>query len=240
MATQLVLPSPDYTITDAGTDDVGGTAGPGFASVKLSSNFNTMTDRTNSGRLLTRAAAYQLWSISIGYNPMTRAEFDPVYSFLMQRRGGLLPFFVELPQYKNPKNSTFATTIGTRTFTVSGGTRLAGSTSLTFTTPVTTPAYSVDTYGGPKPGDFFTLSSSVVSNLYKVYMVTTVTAVSHGFTLKFSPGLEKDITAPTAGTVTGKFKNILFRVVASKDIQEYSLNTENLYSFGLELEEALA
>lgn len=235
MATQLVLPSPDYTITDAGTDDVGGTAGPGFASVKLSSNFNTMTDRTNSGRLLTRAAAYQLWSISIGYNPMTRAEFDPVYSFLMQRRGGLLPFFVELPQYKNPKNSTFATTLNTKTFTVSGGTRLAGSTELTFSNGT----YNSGTQGTPKPGDFFTLSSTVASNLYKVYMITTVnhSAGVNTFTLKFSPGLEKDITA---GTVTGVFKNIKFRVVASKDIQEYSLNTENLYSFGLELEEALA
>jgi hypothetical protein len=235
MADRIILPSPDYTITDAGTDDAGGTAGPGFASVKLSSNFNTMTDRTNSGRLLTRATAYQLWSISIGYNSMTRAEFDPVYAFLMQRRGGLLPFFVELPQYKNPKNATFTTTLATKTFTVSGGTRLAGSTELTFTNAT----YDSGTNGAPKPGDFFTISSSLVSNLYKVYMITTVNhnAGTNTFTLDFSPGLEKDITS---GTITGKFKNILFRVVASKDIQEYSLNTENLYSFGLELEEALA
>lgn len=235
MADRIILPSPDYTITDAGTDDAGGTAGPGFASVKLSSNFNTMTDRTNSGRLLTRAAAYQLWSISIGYNPMTRVEFDPVYAFLMQRRGGLLPFFVELPQYKNPKNSTFTTTLATKTFIATGGTKLTGSTEISFTRNAG--SYDLATEGGPKPGDFFTLSSSLVSNLYKVYMITTVTAITNGFALKFSPGLEKDITS---GTITGKFKNILFRVVASKDIQEYSLNTENLYSFGLELEEALA
>jgi hypothetical protein len=197
-----------------------------------------MTDRTNSGRLLTRAAAYQLWSISIGYNPMTRAEFDPVYSFLMQRRGGLLPFFVELPQYKNPKNAAFAALANT--FKATGGTGLAGSTSLTFTTNST---YTLSATNGPKPGDLFRLSSPIASNLYKVYMITTVTSTTNGFIVTFSPGLEKSITIDTftgPNVVTGVFKNIKFRVVASKDIQEYSLNTENLYSFGLELEEALA
>lgn len=234
MAVQLVLPSPDYKITDSGEDLITGSPGPGFASVKLSSNFNTMTDRTNSGRLLTRAVAYQLWSIGITYNPMTRTEFDPVYSFLMGRRGGLLPFFVELPQYKNPKNSTFASALATKTFTVSGGTRTAGSTSLVFSG---NNGYTVASNGTPKPGDLFTISSSLVSNLYKVYMVTSVVPGTTTFTLNFSPGLEKDISF---GTITGKFKNILFRVICPKDIQEYSLNTENLYSFSLDLEEALA
>lgn len=237
MAIQLVLPSPDYTITDAGTDDVGGTTGPGFASVRLSSNFNTMTDRTNSGRLLTRAVAYHLWNIAITYNPMTRAEFDPVYSFLMQRRGGLLPFFVELPQYRNPKSSTFSTTCNTTTFTLGGAYRTAGSVDLTFSG---NNGYSYSATNCPKPGDIFSLSATSFTNCYKVYIVTSVTGSGSTFTIKCSPGLEKDFTALSAGTVTAKFKNVKFRVVASKDIQEYSLNTENLYSFGLELEEALA
>ena len=51
------------------------------------------------------------WNIDIGYNPMTQAEFLPVYNFLLQRSGPLNPFYVSLPQYRVPQNSVFSTAI---------------------------------------------------------------------------------------------------------------------------------
>ena len=102
-----ILPDPNNAIGDAG--ETGGTAGPGFASVQLTSEQPTMRDFTNSGRILARAIARHQWKISINYNPMTETEFNRVYSFLLHRRGGLNPFFVSLPQYRVPQNSTFAT-----------------------------------------------------------------------------------------------------------------------------------
>jgi hypothetical protein len=39
---------------------------------------------------------------------LTRAEFEPIYNFLLNQRGGLKPFFVSLPQYRVPQNAVFA------------------------------------------------------------------------------------------------------------------------------------
>ena len=74
---QNVLPDPNNKIADAGqiggaTNQPAGTAGPGFASVKLSSRQPMLRDITNSGRLLSRAVASHRWTINITYNPMTR------------------------------------------------------------------------------------------------------------------------------------------------------------------------
>ena len=87
-----ILPDPNNAIGESG--QTGGTAGPGYSSVKLSSEHKMMNTRTKSGRLISREVSGHKWNISISYNPMTRAEFEPVYSFLLQKRGSLTPFFV--------------------------------------------------------------------------------------------------------------------------------------------------
>ena len=107
---QNILPDPNNTIGSAG-QSVGGGTGPGFASVKLSSENKVAKSQTNSGRLIARAIAYHSWKVNISYNPLTRTEFEPVYSFLLHRRGSINPFFVSLPQYRLPQNSTFASYI---------------------------------------------------------------------------------------------------------------------------------
>ena len=79
-----ILPDPSNPIGDAGqalATNSGGVAGPGFASVKLSSNRNTMVDKTNSGRSVARSIAGHTWKVGITYNPLTRDQFEPVYSF---------------------------------------------------------------------------------------------------------------------------------------------------------------
>lgn len=90
MAIQNILPDPNNLINTAGLDS--GTASPGFASVKLSSNQPIMRDRTRSGRLVSRAVSYHLWNIDISYNPMTKSQFNPIYGFLLEKQGSLKPF----------------------------------------------------------------------------------------------------------------------------------------------------
>ena len=105
-----ILPDPNNKIGDAGqTDATNGTAGPGYASVSLSSEQKLIMSRTNSQRVSARAIAGHKWNIDIGYNPMTQTEFNPVYSFLLQRNGEIAPFYVSLPQYRTPQNSVFST-----------------------------------------------------------------------------------------------------------------------------------
>jgi len=119
MAFQNILPDPNNTIGDTGKATVGG-AGPGYKSVSVTSNQAVMNERTNSGRLITRVASGHSWELAITYNPLTRAEFEPLNSFLLHKKGGLLPFFVSLPQNKAPQSTTFAKTVRPTTEAVGG------------------------------------------------------------------------------------------------------------------------
>ena len=53
--------------------------------------------------------------------------------------------------------------------------------------------------------------------------------------ITLNPPLVRDVTS--VGRVT--FKDPLFKVILPKAVREYSLNTDNLYKFGLKLEEYL-
>lgn len=233
---QNVLPDPNNTLGNAG--QVAGSAGPGYASVSVTSEQPMLRDRTNSGRILARSVAGHKWKINISYNPMTRADFEPVYTFLLQRRGPLNPFFVSLPQYRVPRDSTFATYAASTNLEAISGVN-AGATSAL----IGRSGYSNTTNKTPLPGDLFTLNATN-SNHKKAYMVTRVETTadyqasatqpsSTQVRIHFTPGLSKAIVAGDDFV----FHNPLVKVVMTGDVQEYSLNTNNLYSFSLNLEE---
>ena len=114
------LPDPSNKIGDAGQADSSGSAGPGFASVKFTSEQPSSISRTNSGRVISRAIVGQRWKIQISYNPMTREQFEPIYAFLQEKRGRLQPFFVILPQYSTSRDSTLNRTVTTNTAVSAG------------------------------------------------------------------------------------------------------------------------
>lgn len=233
---QNVLPDPNNTLGSAG--QVAGSAGPGYSSVSVTSEQPMLRDRTNSGRILARSVAGHKWKFKISYNPMTREDFEPVYTFLLHRRGPLNPFFVSLPQYRVPRDSTFATYAASTNLEAAGSVA-AGATSAL----IGRSGYSNTTNKTPLPGDLFTLNATN-SNHKKAYMVTRVETTadyqassaqpsSTQVRIHFTPGLSKAI-------VTGDdfiFHNPLVKVIMTGDVQEYSLNTNNLYSFSLNLEE---
>ena len=224
------LPDPNYKITESGNNSSGGLAGPGFKTVKFSSEQPTSFSRTNSGRVITRAIVGHNWKINITYNPMTRDQFEPVYSFLLEKRGRLKPFFVALPQYSSSRTTTSGT------ISVDGAAS-AGATNI-----------KVDGFGsvtgGLRPGDMFTITDSNNSNHKKIYQITRVADNTNRLTTDtiatderryyITPPLEKDVS----NNSTLVYSEPLVRVVQTADIQEYSLGTNNLYSFALNLEEA--
>lgn len=237
-AFQNVLPDPNNTIGTAG--QTAGSVGPGFASVKFTSEEPLLRDRTNSGRVLARSIVAHKWRINISYNPMTRDEFEPIYSFLIHRRGAMNPFFVSLPQYRTPRNSTFASYAASNNLEATG-TVAAGATQAL----IAKTGYSNSTNNTPLPGDLFTISGTN-SNHLKAYMVTRVEKTGSGNYLStsaqpstnqvrihFTPGLSKEIG-------TGDdfiFHNPLIKVITAGDIQEYSLGTDGLFQYSLNLEE---
>ena len=225
------LPDPAYKITEAGDNHSSGTAGPGFASVKFSSEQPVSISRTNSGRVISRAIVGHRWKINISYNPMTREEFEPVYSFLLEKRGRLKPFFISLPQYNSPRTSTSGT------ISVDGGITAGASN------------FKVDGFGsvtgGLRPGDMFNFNSSN-SNHKKAYQITRVLTNADYLTGGTQPASEERIyyvTPPIEKAVEDNAtinygSDTLIRVVQTADVQEYNLGTNNLYQFNLSLEEA--
>tara|TARA_R110000796_G_scaffold88216_2_gene189958 strand:- start:4547 stop:5188 length:642 start_codon:yes stop_codon:yes gene_type:complete len=210
MAIQNTLPDPNNQITDAGQSG-SGSFGPGFQSVKLSSVQPIMRDRTNSGRIISRSHAYHKWEVQISYNPLTREEFDPIYTFLVDKRGSLAPFFVSLPQYR-----------------AQGSTAITGRTISTSVTAGKTTVI-VNSSTNMKPGMLFTIADSQDSSHTKAYMVTQVSGTS----VKISPALAKDVI----GGAALNFADPKLKVIQTSDTREYTLNTNNLYSFALKLEE---
>jgi hypothetical protein len=238
-----ILPDPNNSIGDAGQS--GGSAGPGYSAVRLASEHEIMNTRTNSGRLVSRETSGHKWTIDISYNPMTREEFEPIYTFLLQKRGSLSPFFVSLPQYKKPRDTAFALFVASNNFQpVFDG--IAGSTNLM----IKKTGYVRATHGTPKPGDIITITDTSDSNHKKAYQITRVETESNylvGTTppeddngelrIWFTPSLQRNVESTTSVI---NFNNPLFRVILKNDVQEYTLDSSNLYSFSLKLEEAQA
>jgi len=249
-----ILPDPNNPIGEAGqalATNSGGTAGPGFASVKLSSNRKTIVDKTNSGRSVARAIAGHTWKVGITYNPLTRDQFEPVYSFLLSRLGRLNPFYVILPNQSTSRNSTFATYAASNTISVEAAsetdTRIpAGRTYMIID------GFSASS-NEPKPGDMFNVTDPDNGNHVKAYRTTRIETADNydallpdGNTnyplandterrIHFTPPLTYSIL----DNATLNFINPKVRVRLADDVQEYSLGTNNLYKFDLQLEEAL-
>ena len=178
-----------------------------------------------------------MWKINVTYNPMTRAEFEPIYSFLLQRKGRLNPFYIVLPNQSASRNSGF-----TSTSIEADGEHAAG---LDYMKQDTFPTSSSST-AVPAIGDMFTISDDSDSLHTKAYRITRVTnntdylagqqpATNERY-VYFTPNLQRKVYDNADIT----YINPQIRVILTNDVQEYSLGTNNLYQFSLSLEEAQA
>tara|TARA_Y100001937_G_C7095036_1_gene319683 strand:+ start:652 stop:1398 length:747 start_codon:yes stop_codon:yes gene_type:complete len=239
-----VLPTPSKPIGAAGQSlatGSGGVEGPGFASVQFSSVQPVQVSRTNSGRVITRTAAGHKWDINITYNPMTRDQFEPVYSFLLEKNGRLNPFFVQLPQHLTSRNSAFHTHQGSNNITTAN----ASSAGAGF---LLTAGHSTTQTTEPQPGDLFTISDSNDSLHTKAYRVTRVMnnstynssihsqPTTSQRIIYFTPNLQRSV----AQSAQLDFGGPTIRVILRSDVQQYALGVDNLFQFSLQLEEAQA
>ena len=191
---------------------------------------------------------------------MTREEFEPINTFLLQRRGALNPFFVSLPQYRLPRDTAFSSWVQESggsppqllnnlhvvTSAAANSTGAAGSTSLLLEDAKATKDYTVATDETPLPGDLFTIDGTN-SNHKKTYQVTRVETnadyhlvnssptrpTTNQVRIHFAPALSKAVVAGDDLI----FNDPKIKVIITGDVQEYALNTNNLYAFSLSLEE---
>ena len=216
MPTQNTLPDPNNRISASGGDD-SGSYGPGFSAVTVTSQQPIVMNRANSGLTFKSINKYQKFMVDIKYNKLTKAQFNVVYPFLLQRQASLESFFVELPQYGN-------TSAGSKTINVSS-TVDAGSVELTLNN-VTSIAVA----------DMFHITDPQDDTHVKTYKITKIV----GTTVTITPPLQRKLDSTLTATRQANFGTPKMRVcVPGSDIQ-YSVDAKGLYSFSVKLEETLS
>ena len=235
------LPDPNWTVDNTGAGHASSyTAGPGFKSIKFTSQAPVQVSRTNSGRVITRGLAGHKWGINITYNAMTRDNFEPIFSFLLHRKGRLNPFYIVLPNQSSSRNTSFASSNAVTNNTIlAKGAHAAGLDYML--------QDGHDASQSPRPGDMFTITDTDDSLHTKIYRVTRVTTSTDYISgqqpganteryIYFTPNLQRAVSDNSVINWTDP----KIRVILNKDIQEYNLGTNNLYTFSLSLEEAQA
>ena len=239
MSAQDIFPDPYNQITPFGnTSGTGAVNGPGFASVTFTSKQPITRTRTNSGSLFSRMIMYHQWNINITYNELTKAQFDPIYAFLLEKRGSLKPFQLMLPQYRTMATNTgiaLPSDRGTGGAITDDGTN-TGSTQL-----LVNNSSAVDI----SIGDLFTIQDSLDSTHTKAYKVVrveigagsitttnqtlfdtnTITSTSHG--LATGQGIQFYGTAlPTVPTAVTAGTTYFARRIDANNFDFYSTKAE--------------
>lgn len=161
-----------------------------FSSVELISLEKVLTSVSQSGARQARLIGGQLWAIKFRTNPMLKAVFNPLYSFLMRQKGRYDTFTIVVPGHDVPLGQNE----GSPTWT-----------STTNDNTINTGGWSASIANQAMEGDVFTIAGST-----KVYMLTA-DASSDGAgnaTLSFYPALRD---TPSAGAAL-TFNNVVFTV----------------------------
>ena len=190
---------------------------PAFANLQVSSHQPTLVTRAISGRRQVRQIAGHRWEMRAKYPPMTRAEFAPIYAFLIKQRGEFESFTVTPPTISTGQGNL-------------GGTPLVNGASQT--------GRSVATDGWTagvlvlKAGDFIKFAGH--SKIYMMTVDETSADPATTATLTIEPALLESPANNEAITHT----NIPFTMALSGEVQEFALGTSGLFVYELDMEEA--
>ena len=176
----------------------GGTlpSSPAPAAVIPRSSQPTRASRSHSLRLTTRTRGPQMWAFRFTYAPMTRAQWAPLYAFLLSQRGQADRFNAVVPILKTPLGTWPGAPV------VDG----AGQTSAT----VAIRGLTASQAGAAKAGDIIKFAGHS-----KVYMLTQ-DASSDGAgktSINFQPQLIAAIADGEALTVS----SVPFTVILASD-----------------------
>ena len=185
---------------------------PVFQSVNLQSQSPTLVSEAASGKLQARQIAGQRWVFTASYPPLTRAEFAPVSAFIMQQRGRLNTFTIEIPVVSDSASSA------TGTLAVNGAVT-AGNTVIT-----------VDGLTGSlELGDLVKFNGHD-----KVYMI-----VAKSGTNMTSMTVEPPLVDNVANNEAIIYNNVPMKVRLNNDVQEFGLRTDSLVSYEVDFIEAI-
>jgi len=183
---------------------------PEFQAINLKSTHNNVKSTTVSGRVQVRSIGGQKWAFSAKYNPMTRAEFQPVFAFVTSQQGMLGTFGIVPP------------VIGSTSGSATGTALVNGSTSAGVA------SVPVDGFTGDiKAGDFVKFGHG------KVYMVTADRDGAGDISI------EPALISAVSDNETMTYNGVSFTMRMTNDVQSYSLSQFEYYTYELDMEEVL-
>ena len=188
---------------------------PEFASIGFGSEQKTITSTTDSGKMFAVQVDGQRFKFSASYPPMNRSEFAPVYAFVMKQRTQAESFNVTPPIISSTRGSETGTVLV-------NGIHSAGDTTI-----------DIDGLNsGLKAGDVIKFASHS-----KIYMITDdANADSNGeATITIEPALRESLADDEAIT----YNNVPFTVRITNDVQEFTLGTDPVYRFEIDVIEDL-
>jgi hypothetical protein len=191
---------------------------PSFAASRLSSVHRTLVSRTHSGRVQTRKVGGHRWAFTATYPPMTRAQFAPVYGFVMAQGGRFSTFRVVPPDLAVPRG------VASGVPQVSGAGQVGNS--------IVTGGWTANVSGILLAGDVLKFAGHT-----KVYMVT-VDVDSDATGAAVLP-VEPALVASPADLEAIVVHDVPFTVTLADDVQEYHTRAPLLFSYELDMVEAL-
>lgn len=186
---------------------------PDFTTLGVSSVQNNLKSETRSGKHQIRTIGAQRWAFTASYRLLTRAQFAPVWAYVISQEGMLNPFTIVAPVISH----TSGTATGTlRVNNVAG---YAAGTSV----------LAVDGIAGTlKAGDFIKFNGHT-----KVYMVVSdLTGVG---SLTITPELTENVVNDEIIL----YRDVPFTMRLKNDVQEFSTKNYDQFDFELDFIEVL-
>lgn len=200
----------------------------GFTAMELQTNTRSRLTESVSGQTQRIKSGAQYWSFKLKSPPLSRSDFNAIYSFIVQQDGQVEAFTVVPPVI----SSTTGTMTGTMTVANVNTvdplmSTSAGSSSVGVVEDSTA-------NGTLKKGDLIKFS-----NHNKVYMITEDFTLSNDSSvqpLKFYPPLVESVTG---GATTITYNSVPFTVFFNNDQISYELLTDGLYRYEIDVREEL-
>ena len=192
------------------------------AKVSIRSRDRNLASSAMSGKKYSRAFGVHLWELDAVYPPMSRADFDTIYSFALSQSGTYGTFTFAAHDRRTPRGSASGSPYGAPV--ISGASQTGKSINITGV-PISTTGYLL-------PGDLVLLPGAT-----KVYMITaSVDSDGSGnATLTLNANVVASPTNSSAITVL----NVPFTVSLVDDIQELYTDQPNIYQYTMKMIEAL-
>jgi len=190
---------------------------PAFQSLAVSSNQSTFVSRSISGRRQSRQIGGQYWRMRASFPPMTRAQFAPIYAFVIAQRGRYESFSIVPAVISTGQGSP-------------AGTPLVNGADQTGRSLVTNGwSNSIAIF---KAADYLKIAGND-----KVYMVTA--DVSSNGSGEASIAIEPALVASPANDAAITHSSVPFTVALRSGVQEFATGTNGLFTFEIDFEEVL-